>query len=152
MNRSDRVSIPAGQPCTNLRVTRNALPWCRGTALICWVFFFPLSCLVFILSPSYSSGSSFYVLYRYDDDICKGLIPLGQRSEVNQSPAQSTRVSLMCSKQYQNTCNSLPPFGNSGVLALRMKPYVPSPQFFTNSGDPGRAFYQILDMRNFALL
>ena len=28
--------------------------------------------------------------------------------------------------------------------------YVPTPKFFTISGDPGRVIYQILDMRNYA--
>ena len=34
---------------------------------------------------------------------------------------------------------------NSGILGLRMGPYVPTPKFFTISGDPGRVIYQILD-------
>ena len=29
-----------------------------------------------------------------------------------------------------------------------MGPYVPTPKFFTISGDPGRAIHQILDMRS----
>ena len=44
-----------------------------------------------------------------------------------------------------------PPF-SSGILGLRMGPYVPSPKFFTISGDPGRVIYQILDMRKFTFL
>ena len=31
-----------------------------------------------------------------------------------------------------------------------MGPYVPTPKFFTISGDPGRVIHQILDMRKFA--
>ena len=30
--------------------------------------------------------------------------------------------------------------------------YVPTPKFFTISGDPGRVIYQILDMRKFTFL
>ena len=46
---------------------------------------------------------------------------------------------------------TLPPL-NNGILGLRMGPYVPSPKFFTFSGDPGRVIYQILDMRKFTFL
>ena len=38
---------------------------------------------------------------------------------------------------------------NSGILGLRMGPYVPTPKFFTISGDPGRVIYQIIDMSKF---
>ena len=42
---------------------------------------------------------------------------------------------------------------NSGILGLRMGPYVPTPKFFTISGDPGRrVIYQILDMKKFTFL
>ena len=30
-----------------------------------------------------------------------------------------------------------------------MGPYVPTPKFFTISGDPGRVIYQIIDMSKF---
>ena len=33
-----------------------------------------------------------------------------------------------------------------------MGPYVPTPKFFTISGDPGRVIYQILDMRKITFL
>ena len=33
-----------------------------------------------------------------------------------------------------------------------MEPYVPTPKFFTFSGDPGRVIYQVLDMRKYAFL
>ena len=33
-----------------------------------------------------------------------------------------------------------------------MGPYVPTPKFFTISGDPGRVICQILDMRKFTFL
>ena len=36
-----------------------------------------------------------------------------------------------------------PPLLNSGVLGLRMGPYVPSPKFLKISGDPGRVIHQI---------
>ena len=42
---------------------------------------------------------------------------------------------------------TLSPPLNSGILGLRMRPYVPTPKFFTISGDSGRVIYQILDMR-----
>ena len=41
---------------------------------------------------------------------------------------------------------------NSGILGLRMGPYVPTPKFFTISEDPGRVTYQILDMRKYTFL
>ena len=41
---------------------------------------------------------------------------------------------------------------NSGILGLRMGPYVPTPKFFTTSGDPRRVIHQILDMRKYAFL
>ena len=41
---------------------------------------------------------------------------------------------------------------NSGILGLRMGPYVPTPKFFTVSGDPRRVICQVLDMRKFAFL
>ena len=46
------------------------------------------------------------------------------------------------------------PKGNSSleILGLRMGPYVPTPKFFTISGDPGRVIYQILDMSKFTFL
>ena len=47
---------------------------------------------------------------------------------------------------------TLPPRLNSGILGLRMGPYVPTPKFFTISGDPGRVIYQILDIRKFTCL
>ena len=47
---------------------------------------------------------------------------------------------------------TLSPPLNSGILGLRMGPYVPIPKFFTISGDPGRVIYQILDMRKFTFL
>ena len=47
---------------------------------------------------------------------------------------------------------TLSPPVNSGILGLRMGPYVPTPKFFTVSGDPGRVIYQILDMGKFAFL
>ena len=47
---------------------------------------------------------------------------------------------------------TLPPALNSGILGLRMGPYVPTPKFFTISGDPGSVIYQILDMRKFTVL
>ena len=47
---------------------------------------------------------------------------------------------------------TLPPPLNSGILGLRMGPYVPTPKFFTISVDPGRVICQILDMRKFTLL
>ena len=39
---------------------------------------------------------------------------------------------------------------NSGNLGLRMGLYVPTPKFFYNLWDPGRAIHQILDMRKYA--
>ena len=45
---------------------------------------------------------------------------------------------------------TLSPPLNSGILGLRMGPYVPTPKFF--SGDPGRAIHQILDMRTYVFL
>ena len=47
---------------------------------------------------------------------------------------------------------TLSPPLNSGILGLRMGPYVPTPKLFTISGDPGRAINQILDMRKFTFL
>ena len=47
---------------------------------------------------------------------------------------------------------TLSPPLNSGKRGLRMGPYVPTPKFFTISGDPGRVIYQILDMRKFTFL
>ena len=44
---------------------------------------------------------------------------------------------------------TLSPPLNSGILGLRMGPHVPTPKFFTISGDPGRVICQILDMRKF---
>ena len=44
---------------------------------------------------------------------------------------------------------TLPPSLNSGILGLRMRPYVPTPKFFTTSGDPRRVIHQILDMRKY---
>ena len=41
---------------------------------------------------------------------------------------------------------TLSPPLNSGILGLRMGPYVPTPKFFTISGDPGRVIYQILGL------
>ena len=73
-----------------------------------------------------------------DDAICEGISPLGYWQKVNQSSTQSL-ITL-----------SLPL--NSGILGLRMGPYVPTPKFFTISGDPGRVIYQILDMRKFIYL
>ena len=49
---------------------------------------------------------------------------------------------------------TLSPPLNSGILGLRMGPYVPTPKFFTISGDPGTVIYQILDIHeeiNFSL-
>ena len=74
-----------------------------------------------------------------DDAICEGISSLGYWQKVNQSPTQA--------KPY----NTLPPL-NSGILGLRMGPYVPTPKFFTTAGDPGRVIYQILDMRKFTFL
>ena len=45
---------------------------------------------------------------------------------------------------------ALSPPLNSGILGLRMGLYVPTPKFFTISGDAGRVIYQILVMRKFA--
>ena len=42
---------------------------------------------------------------------------------------------------------TLSPPLNSGILGVCMRPYVPTPKFFTISGNPGRVIYQILDMR-----
>ena len=47
---------------------------------------------------------------------------------------------------------TLSPPLNSGILGLRMGPYVPTPKFFTFSGDPGRVIYQVLDMKKFTFL
>ena len=47
---------------------------------------------------------------------------------------------------------TLSPPLNTGILGLRMGPYVPTPKFFTISGDPGRVIYDILDMRKFTFL
>ena len=47
---------------------------------------------------------------------------------------------------------TLSPPLNSGILGLRMGPYVPTPKFFTTSGDPRRVIHQILDMRKYAFL
>ena len=47
---------------------------------------------------------------------------------------------------------TLSPALNSGILGLRMGPYVPTPKFFTISGDPGRVINQILDMGKFSFL
>ena len=47
---------------------------------------------------------------------------------------------------------TLSPPLNSGILGLRMGPYVPTPKFFPISGDPGRVIHQILDMRKYAFL
>ena len=47
---------------------------------------------------------------------------------------------------------TLSPPLNSGILGLRMGPYVPTQKFFTITGDPGRVIYQILDMRTFTFL
>ena len=41
---------------------------------------------------------------------------------------------------------------NSRILGLGMGPYVPTPKLIIISGDPGRAIYQILDMRKFTVL
>ena len=42
---------------------------------------------------------------------------------------------------------TLSPPLDSGIIGLRMGPNVPTPKFFTISGDPGRAIYQIFDVR-----
>ena len=47
---------------------------------------------------------------------------------------------------------TLSPPLNRGILGLRMGLYVPTPRFFTFSGDPGRVIYQVLDMRKFTFL
>ena len=47
---------------------------------------------------------------------------------------------------------TLSPPLNSGFLGLCMGPYVPTPKFFTISGDPGRVIYQILDVGKFTFL
>ena len=47
---------------------------------------------------------------------------------------------------------TLSPPLNSGILGLRIGLYVSTPKFFTISGDPGRAIYQILDMRKYTFL
>ena len=47
---------------------------------------------------------------------------------------------------------TLSPPLTSGILGLRMGPYVPAPKFFTISGDPGGVIRQILDMRKFTFL
>ena len=45
---------------------------------------------------------------------------------------------------------TLSPPLNSGIVGLRMGLYVPTPKFFTISGDPaGRVINQILEMRKF---
>ena len=41
---------------------------------------------------------------------------------------------------------TLSPPLNSGILGLRMGPYVPTAKFLTISEDPGRVIYKILDM------
>ena len=48
---------------------------------------------------------------------------------------------------------TLSPPLNSGILGLRMGPYVPTPKvLFIISGNPGRAIHQILDMRKYTFL
>ena len=47
---------------------------------------------------------------------------------------------------------TLSPPLNSGIVGLRIGPYVPTPKFFTISGDPVRAIYQIIDMRKLTFL
>ena len=46
------------------------------------------------------------------------------------------------------------PKGNSSleILGLRMGPYVPTPKFFTISGDPGRVICHVIEMRKFTFL
>ena len=76
-----------------------------------------------------------------DDAMCEGISPLGYWQEVNQSPTQT--------KPY----NTLPPYEyEQRDFGLRMGPYVPTPKFFTFSGDPGRVIYRIHDMRKFTFL
>ena len=67
-----------------------------------------------------------------------GISPLGYWQKVNQSPPKLSLITLS------------PPL-NRGILGLRMGPYVPTPRFFTFSGDPGRVIYQNLAMRKYAL-
>ena len=73
-----------------------------------------------------------------DDGICEGISLLSYWQKVNQSPTQT--------KPY----NTLPPFEQRDSWWS----YVPTPKFFTISGDPpwGRAVYQILDIRKFTIL
>ena len=52
----------------------------------------------------------------------------------------------------QVNLTELSPPMNSGILVLRMGPYVPTPKFFTISGEPGRVIHPILDMRKFTFL
>ena len=40
----------------------------------------------------------------------------------------------------------------AGFLVFVWGPYVPTPKFFTISGDPGRVIYHVLDMRKFIFL
>ena len=47
---------------------------------------------------------------------------------------------------------TLSPPLNRGIIGLRMGPYVPTPKFFTISGDPGRVICQVLDMRKYYFL
>ena len=68
----------------------------------------------------------------------KGISPLGYWEKVNQSPTQLSLITLS------------PPL-NSGILGLRMGPYVPTPKFFYNLWGP-KEINQILDMRKFTFL
>ena len=79
-------------------------------------------------------------LWSVDDATCEGIIvhwATGKRL-TNRIP----KLSLI----------TLSPPLNSGILGLRMGPYVPTPMFFTICGDPVRAIYQILDVRKYAFL
>ena len=60
--------------------------------------------------------------------------------------ATCKRLTIRAPKLLISVVTLSPPW-NSGILCLRMGPYVPTMKFF--SGDPGRAIHQILDMRKY---
>ena len=74
-----------------------------------------------------------------DDVICEGISPLGYWQEVNQSPTQT--------KPY----NTLPPFERRDSWSS-CGADVPTPKFFTISGDQERVINQTLHMRKYAFL
>ena len=64
-----------------------------------------------------------------DYAICEGISPLGYWQKVNRSPTLP-KLSLI----------TLSPPLNSGILGLRMGPYVPTPKIFTiNLWGPGES-------------